>query len=170
MYIYKYIIILWLKCKFWLVGVNISKLKIIEGCTGGELENPRATPIILQRRKAIPRDCTLSYLADNLVGLEPRLLDFQACVFDAASEKERHVKLFLIVRAIKDQSGIPRWFSDKECSCQSWRHRRHGFDPWVRKIPWRRKCQPTPAFLPGESHGQNSLAGYSPCNHRVRHD
>ena len=39
---------------------------------------------------------------------------------------------------------------------------RPGFDPWVRKIPWRRKCQPTPVFLPGESHGQRSLVGYSP--------
>ena len=38
---------------------------------------------------------------------------------------------------------------------------RHGFDPWVRKIPWRRKWQPTLVFLPGKSHGQ-SLAGYSP--------
>ena len=36
------------------------------------------------------------------------------------------------------------------------------FDPWVGKIPWRRKWQPTPVFLPGESHGQRSLAGYSP--------
>ena len=35
---------------------------------------------------------------------------------------------------------------------------RHGFDPWVRKIPWRRAQQPTPGFLPGESHGQRSLA------------
>ena len=35
------------------------------------------------------------------------------------------------------------------------------FDPWVRKIPWRRKWQPSPVFLPGESHGW-SLAGYSP--------
>ena len=35
------------------------------------------------------------------------------------------------------------------------------FDPWVRKIPWRREWLPTPAFLPGESHGQRSLAGYS---------
>ena len=32
-------------------------------------------------------------------------------------------------------------------------------DPWVRKIPWRRKWQPTPVFLPGKSHGQRSLAG-----------
>ena len=36
------------------------------------------------------------------------------------------------------------------------------FDPWVRKIPWRRKWQPTPVFLPEESHGQRSLAGYGP--------
>ena len=42
------------------------------------------------------------------------------------------------------------------------RSKRLGFDPWVGKIPWRRKWQPTPIFLPGESHGQRSLAGYSP--------
>ena len=34
--------------------------------------------------------------------------------------------------------------------------------PWVGKIPWRRKWQPTPIFLPGKSHGQRSLVGYSP--------
>ena len=41
-------------------------------------------------------------------------------------------------------------------------------DPWVRKIPWRRKWQTTPVLLPGKSHGQKSLGGYSPC--KVRHD
>ena len=40
--------------------------------------------------------------------------------------------------------------------------KRHGFDPWVKKIPWRRKWQPMPVFLPGESQGQRSLVGYSP--------
>ena len=44
--------------------------------------------------------------------------------------------------------------------------RRPGFNPWVRKIPWRRKWQPTPVFLPGESHGQISLVGYSPWGHK----
>ena len=39
-----------------------------------------------------------------------------------------------------------------------------GFDFWVRKIPWSREWQPTPVFLPGELHGQRSLAGYSPCD------
>ena len=43
-----------------------------------------------------------------------------------------------------------------------WQCRRPGFDPWVSKIPWRREWQPTPVFLPGESHGQKSLVGYSP--------
>ena len=36
------------------------------------------------------------------------------------------------------------------------------FDPWVRKIPWRKKWLPTPGFLPGDFHGQRSLVGYSP--------
>ena len=40
-----------------------------------------------------------------------------------------------------------------------------GFDTWVGKIPWRRKWQPNPVFLPGKSHRQRSLAGYSPCGH-----
>ena len=39
---------------------------------------------------------------------------------------------------------------------------RPGFDPWVWKIPWRGKWQPTSVFLPGESHGWRSLVGYSP--------
>ena len=44
--------------------------------------------------------------------------------------------------------------------------RRTGFDPWVRKIPWKRSWQPTLVFLPGESHGQRSLAGYSSWGHK----
>ena len=40
------------------------------------------------------------------------------------------------------------------------------FDPWVGKIPWRRARQPPPVFLPGESHGQRSLEGYSPWGHK----
>ena len=48
--------------------------------------------------------------------------------------------------------------SGKESSCQCRRHIKYGFDLWVRKISWRRKWQPIPVFLPGESHGQRSLA------------
>ena len=63
-------------------------------------------------------------------------------------------------------AGLPRWCSGKEPACQCKRHKRHGFDPWVGKIPWRGAWQPTPAFLPGESHGLRRLAGYSPWGHR----
>ena len=45
------------------------------------------------------------------------------------------------------------------------------FGPWVKKIPWRGKGQPSPVFLPGKSHGQRSLAGYSPWGSiTIRHD
>jgi len=44
--------------------------------------------------------------------------------------------------------------------------RKPGFDLWVRKIPWRRKRQPTPVFLPGEFHGLRNLAGYSPWSYK----
>ena len=57
-----------------------------------------------------------------------------------------------------------------EPTCQYRITKRCGFNPWVGKIPWRGKWQPTPVFLPGESQGQGSLADYSPELQRVRHD
>jgi len=41
------------------------------------------------------------------------------------------------------------------------------FDLWIQKIPWRRKWQPTPVFLPVKSHGQRSLEGYRPWSHEA---
>ena len=62
--------------------------------------------------------------------------------------------------------GLPRRHSGKEFAHQGRRCERHGFDPWLGKIPWRRKWQPTPVFLPGKFHGQRSLVGYSSQNHK----
>ena len=59
--------------------------------------------------------------------------------------------------------GLPRWLSGKESACPC---RRSRFDLRSGNIPWRRKLQPTPVFLPGESHGQICLAGYSPQGHK----
>ena len=56
---------------------------------------------------------------------------------------------------------FPGGSSGKKPTCQCKRHKRHGFNPWVQKIPWRRKWQSTSVFLPGKSHGQRSLVGYS---------
>ena len=54
----------------------------------------------------------------------------------------------------------------KETPCQCRRHKRLKLDPWVRKIPWSKKWQPTLVFLPGEPHEQRSLAGYGPWSHK----
>ena len=64
--------------------------------------------------------------------------------------------------------GLPWWLSGKESACQC---RRCEVDPWVGKIPWRRKWWPFPFFLPGKSHGERNLAGYSVwgCK-RIWHD
>ena len=83
-----------------------------------------------------------------------------------------HVRLFATpwITARQASLSITNSWSSLRLTCQLRRHKRHGFDPWVRKNPWRRKWQPTPIFLPGESHGERNLAGFSPCCCRVRHD
>jgi len=57
--------------------------------------------------------------------------------------------------------GFPGGAGGKEPISQWKRFKRHRFNPWVRNIPWKREWLPTPVFLPGESHGQSRLAGYS---------
>ena len=66
--------------------------------------------------------------------------------------------------------GYPGGASGKEPACQRRRCKTYGFDPYVGKIPSRRAWLPAPVFLPGETHGQRSLVGYSHESQRVRHD
>ena len=68
----------------------------------------------------------------------------------------------MLLTRVKDEESFPGGTSGKEPACQHRRHKRAGFNPCVRKIPWRRAWQPTPAFLPAESQGQRRLVGYSP--------
>ena len=63
------------------------------------------------------------------------------------------------------QLGFPDDASSKEPTCQYRRHKSL-LDSWIRKILWRRAWQPTPVFLPGESHRQRSLEGYKPQGHK----
>ena len=60
------------------------------------------------------------------------------------------------------RKGFPGGASGKEPACQCRRYKRCWLDPWIRKIPWKRAWQPTSVFMPGESYGQKSLAGYRP--------
>ena len=66
------------------------------------------------------------------------------------------ITVYITIKAACGASGKEPTSECKRC----------GFSPWVRKIPWRREWQPTPAFLPGEFHGQRSLAVYSPWGHK----
>ena len=71
-------------------------------------------------------------------------------------------------RIVKD---FPGGASGKEPVSQYRRCKRHEFDPWVGKIPWRRAWQPTPVFLPGKSHGQRKLGRLQSIgSQKVRHD
>ena len=95
-------------------------------------------------------------------------------VYGSQRKKTRSLSNLEHVCVSMESVGLPMWLSGKESAC---RCRRCGFDPWVRKIPgirkipWRKKWQPTPVSLPGESHGQRSLMSYSPTgSQRVRHD
>ena len=72
-----------------------------------------------------------------------------------------------VCSVVRELRGLPRWFSGRESTCQYKRHRKHVFDPWVGKIPWRREWLLTPIFLPGKSHGQRNLVGYGPWGRRV---
>ena len=75
------------------------------------------------------------------------------------------ISIFLLLESLWDTITLlchfvlDCWCSGKESTCQC---RRHGFDPWVGKIPWRRKWQPTPVFLTGKFLGQRKLVGCSP--------
>ena len=104
--------------------------------------------LYLKRQAAIFYSIASRFL--SLLGLfHTRLYSFLAFL----------TKLFLICNLFLDTSttGFPGG-----TSWQYRRHKTHRFYPWARKIPWRSAWQPTPVLVPGESHGQRGLAGYSP--------
>ena len=85
---------------------------------------------------------------------QARVLEWGAIAFSVLLLFKKSTQMVL--------EGFPGGTSGKEPTCQCRRCKRCEFDPWVRKVPWRREWQPTMVFLPGESHGQKSLVGYSP--------
>ena len=72
------------------------------------------------------------------------------------------VQMNKLLGGFRGMLSFPGGASGKEPACQSRRHERCRFDPWVRKIPWRRTQQTTPVFLPGKSHEQRILVGCGP--------
>ena len=81
-------------------------------------------------------------------------------------QEQHHASIRHIIRKLTQHMinrGLHRWPTSTESTCQ---YRRPGLDPWVGKIPWRRRQQLTAVFLPGKSHGEGSLVGYSPRGHK----
>ena len=73
----------------------------------------------------------------------------------------RHRGVISLLKETEQKPRLPRWHSGKEFAWRCRRHKKHGFNPWVWKMLWRRKWQPIPVFLPRKSHGQRSLESCS---------
>ena len=93
-------------------------------------------------------DLSLCLLTDTT------LCSHSVVVSDNQVKRERTPK-----RVDRINVGLPRWLNGKESACQCRKPKKQGSSPWVGKVPWSEKWQPTPVFLPGKFHGQRSLVG-----------
>ena len=116
---------------------------------------------------SVPRALRTCWQGWNLMDLEPESEEQRvpqarflptARMLPVCSKCKDCILLFIKTERCGASGGEP--------ACQCRRRRRHRFHLWVGKIPWRRAWQPAPVFLPGESHRQSSLAGYSPRGHK----
>ena len=116
------------------------------------------------------RGCPVAQVARSLANADPQPASLGQCSRTSSSKPASSsrssgpVSTGLVVRWQLRfwMSGFAGGASGKDPACQCRRQKRRGFNPEVGKIPWRRTWQPTPVFLPEESHGQRSLAGCSP--------
>ena len=76
----------------------------------------------------------------------------------------------IIKPSVNVTKELPRWLSGRESPCQCRRHKRVGFNPWVRKISWRKKWQPAPAFLPGKILWTEESSRLQSRSQRAGHD
>ena len=83
--------------------------------------------------------------------------------FWAEGIPEGRVDIPTVLAGFSRAGGFPSGPNGKKKTCLPYKRcKRHGFDPWIGEVCWRRKWQPTPVSWPGESHGQRNLASYSP--------
>ena len=118
---------------------------------------------IPQDRPSAPALSTLSHASNLDWWSVSHMVIYVSVLFQIFNE---YFLFFLFATMLPE--GLPCWLRGKESTCQC---RRCRFDPWVMKIPWRRKWQLNLLlFLPGKAHEQRKLVGYSSRDRRVRHD
>ena len=113
----------------------------------------------LERVSQIQELASLKWLGDSKLVLPSGSFNLEPGKEECQSHSSFSLWIFSSALGTK---GFPSDSVVKESACQYRRHGRCGFNPWVRKMAWKRKWQPTPVFLPGKSHGQRSLVGYCP--------
>ena len=126
-----------------------------------------------------PVDCTSPGSSVHGI-LQTRILEWVAIPFSRGSSQPRtkpgsptlQADFFTIWAPKEKESwvfgsvlGLHRWYASKESTCEFRDPRNLRSVLWSERCPWRRKRQATPVFLPGEPHGQRTLAGYSPWGH-----
>ena len=104
--------------------------------------------------KTTPTSLATSYVAHTATGLQkdPMRARYLWGVWGVGGSEQRGSHLW----THREFGGFPIVPGGKEPTCQYRRPERHRFDPWDGKIPWRRKWQPAPVLLPGESHGRGA--------------
>ena len=160
------------------VGMSVPPRKIL--CSDGETHRDMLLPVPLRQSidfsegpvKSSP-NCPVDSIIHCLISFSPSLFHFPCPLFlfpGIASQVTTYMCLCSFSAFEGDPGwafGFPWWLRWYRISLQCGRP---GFSPWIGKIPWRRKWQPTLVFLPGESHGQGSLVVCSPWGHRVGHN
>ena len=130
-----------LKCRFWFCRSGVG-------------------PVILHfETNRLSEDCTLSGKVLSHTLLLTSWECFYLGVWGTQGTRERTEVVMFQLRLKLSRVGASLLAQWQRIRLQC---RRRGFHPWVGKIPWRREWLPTPVFLPGESHRQKSLVGYSP--------
>ena len=140
----------------WLTSCLPSFLSIFTKMSPSEWSSP------IKLHKTITLVLALPPLISCFIWLHSIFFCLMSFYFLARVIIFRLVTYNIIHMKVRTALGFPDGTSGKELACQRMRHRRLEFDPWVRKIPWGRAWQPIPILLPGEFHGQRSLACYSP--------
>ena len=133
---------------------GLQRMKEIRDCPILRQRGPpfvRLCQVIPNKQQTVPRGGNPGFPGPGSSFAAHHSVYFLEC---KQNNNSKHVQQIL---------GLPRWCSGKESTCQC---RKCGFDPWARKVPWRRKWQPIPVFLLGKSHRQRSLVRYSPCGHK----